>query len=136
MLKSILVPASASETDAISFECAWHLATIFDAHLDFLHVRLDSAEIIAAVASVGDTIVSTEVIDDWEREAREREAKAETFVRDFCALKRMPLGDRTGAASGPAAEWHSELGREADWVVEYGRTADLMVIGRSGVASD
>ena len=48
MIKTILVPAMGNETDVAAFAVALRAARSFAAHLDVLHVRLDTIE--AAVA--------------------------------------------------------------------------------------
>ena len=45
MIKTILVPATGSDRDVVGFDWALGLAAHFAAHLDFLHVRIDPAEI-------------------------------------------------------------------------------------------
>ena len=44
MIRTILVPASGSETDAIVFETALAAARPCQAHLEFFHVRVSSGE--------------------------------------------------------------------------------------------
>jgi nucleotide-binding universal stress UspA family protein len=44
MIRTILVPASGSETDAIVFETALAAARLCQAHLVFFHIRVSSGE--------------------------------------------------------------------------------------------
>lgn len=41
MIKTILVPATGSDADTAVFASALAVARRFDAHLDFLHIRVD-----------------------------------------------------------------------------------------------
>ena len=60
MIKTILVPATGSDTDEIVFEAALSVARMFSSHLDFLHVRIDPLETIAAMGSadIGGTMAA------------------------------------------------------------------------------
>jgi hypothetical protein len=51
MIKTILVPATGNETDVATFAAALQVARSFAAHLDFLHVRLDTVEVAVAMAA-------------------------------------------------------------------------------------
>jgi nucleotide-binding universal stress UspA family protein len=133
MIKTILVPATGAASDDAIFATALQVARRLDAQLDFLHVRLDPAEVATAMASdVGGGIVSAGLIDRLEEEAAQRETKARQLCSAFCAREGVALDQDAPAAKGVVAHWHREVGREADWVAEYGRTADLVVVGRPG----
>ncbi len=53
MIKTILVPATGNQTDDAVFTSALAVARAFDAHLDFLHVRVDAGAMVAAMATDG-----------------------------------------------------------------------------------
>ena len=51
MIKTILVPATSNETDMATFAAGLQIARSFAAHLDVLHVRLDTVEVAVAMAA-------------------------------------------------------------------------------------
>ena len=58
MIKTILVPATGNQTDDAVFTSALTAARAFNAHLDFLHVRVDAAVMVAAMATDGSGAVT------------------------------------------------------------------------------
>lgn len=131
MIKSILVPATGSDTDDAVFTSALALARAFGAHLDFLHVRVDAAATAATMASDGSGgAMITGLVDRIEEEAEQREEKAKQLFQRFCAREGLPISEAAPGQPGPSAQWVRQIGDEPYWVVEYGRAADLLVIGR------
>jgi hypothetical protein len=51
MIKSILVPATGTETDLTSLRTALTIARDFSAHITTLHVRLDAVDVAVKTAS-------------------------------------------------------------------------------------
>jgi nucleotide-binding universal stress UspA family protein len=133
MIKTILVPATGSDSDTAVFASALAVARAFAAHLEFLHVRPDAEAMAVAMASDGGgaTMVGG-LIDRLEEEADEREEKANRLFQSFCEREGLALRDVPPGPQGPSARWLREIGAEPYWVAEHGRAADLLVIGRPG----
>ena len=106
------------------------IARQFDAHIDFLHVRLDPADMAAAMASSGAVMVPAGMVDGWERDAAAREARALAQFERLAATLGLTRADTPAGAAGPTAQWHRVVGREPFWLAEYGRTVDLLVVAR------
>jgi nucleotide-binding universal stress UspA family protein len=141
MIKTILVPATASNSDNVVFASALAVARAFDAHLDFLHVRVDPAAMAATMASDGSgAAMITGLVDRIDEEARQREDTARELFQRFCEREQLATADAPTGQPGVTARWLEQIGDEAYWVAEYGRSADLVVIGRpleaQGVAAD
>ena len=89
MFKTILVPAGGAITDGPVFETALVTARMSNAHLIFLHVRVDIRDVIAGMAAsdlgAGGVIGAT--IDDMEADAARLQAEgdAKAAVEAFCA---------------------------------------------------
>jgi len=133
MIKAILVPVSGSAGDDVVFASALGVARAFDAHIDFLHVRVDAAAMAATMAQDGSgAAMVTGLVDRIDEEASQREEKARHACQRFCERERLAIAEAppSGAGPGPTAQWLREVGDEAHWVVEHGRSADLLVIGR------
>ncbi len=133
MIKTILVPATGSETDIATFATAVQVARSFTAHLDVLHVRLDTAEILVAMAADigGGGALTPQLIDQLEREVREREADAHRIFSAFCVREGLSVAvSPAEGTTGPSTQWHVETGQEPRWLAAYGMTADLIVVSR------
>src|ERR1051325_6045567 len=86
MIKTILVPATGEQTDFATFGLALSIARELTAHIDVLHVRLDAVD--TAVSMISDAsggMLVEGVIDQLERDAREREAEAKRLFDEFCS---------------------------------------------------
>jgi hypothetical protein len=131
MIKTILVPATGTDTDGGVFASALAVAHPFGAHLGFLHIRIDPATFAAAIMpEVGSGHVLTDVINRMEDEAQQREQKAKQLFETFCQREGLVVAGTPSTQSERLARWFQENGSEAYWLVEYMRTADLLVIGR------
>ena len=130
MIKTILVPATGSNTDDAVFMSALAVARAFEAHIDFVHVRVDAGTVAATMATDGSAAMITGLVDRMEQEADQREAKAKQLFQRFCAREGLPTDEPAPGQPGPSAQWVRQIGDEPDWVAEYGRAVDLLVIGR------
>jgi nucleotide-binding universal stress UspA family protein len=131
MIKTILVPATGNQTDDAVFTSALTAARAFNAHLDFLHVRVDAAAMVAAMAADGSgAAMVSGLVERIEEEATRREDTARQLFQRFCERERLAIEDTPAGKQSPTAQWLRQTGDEAYWVREYGRAADLLVIGR------
>jgi nucleotide-binding universal stress UspA family protein len=131
MIKTILVPATGNQTDDAVFTSALTAARAFNAHLDFLHVRVDAAAMVAAMAADGSgAAMVSGLVERIEEEATQREDTARQLFQRFCERERLAIEDTPAGQQSPTAQWLRQTGDEAYWVREYGRAADLLVIGR------
>jgi nucleotide-binding universal stress UspA family protein len=133
MIKTILVPATGSQTDDAVFASALATARTFNAHLGFLHVRVDAAAIVAAMATDGSgAAMVSGLVERIDEEAARREERASQLFQRFCERERVAVEDTPAGKQSPTAQWLREIGDEAFWVREYGRAADLLVMGHPG----
>jgi len=130
MFKTILVPATGSDADAAVFAAALAVARPFAAHLDFLHVRADTAAMAVAMTSDGGAAMAGGLVERLDEASDQYEARAKQLFDQFCASEGLALVDAPPGPSGPSAQWTRQIGAETYWVTEHGRAADLMVIGR------
>ena len=131
MIKTILVPATGNQTDDAVFTSALTAARAFNAHLGFLHVRVDAAAMVAAMATDGSGAVTVSgLVERIDEEATRREDAARQLFQRFCERERLAIEDTPAGKQSPTAQWFRQTGDEAYWVREYGRAADLLVIGR------
>ena len=77
MIKTILVAATGDPSDTATFAAALAIARPFAAHLDVLHVRQDPVALaVAMTTDAGGGALAAGLIEQLEKDAREREAKA------------------------------------------------------------
>ena len=130
MIKTILVPATGNRTDDAVFTSALATARTFNAHLDFLHIRVDAAAMVTAMATDGSgAAMVSGLIERIDEEATQREDTAGQLFQRFCERERLAIEDTPAGRQSPTAQWLRQTGDEAYWVREYGRAADLLVVG-------
>lgn len=98
MIKTILVPASGSDTDQRVFATTLSIARPLAAHIEFIHVRLSPSE--AAVHTphveycVGSAISSA--LNDLERKQADQSANALAHVNAFCSAHEIAFRTTPG----------------------------------------
>ena len=133
MIKTILVPATGTDGDAVAFAAALAIAGSFGAHIDALHVKLDAVSVAVAMATdAGAGAVTAGLVEQLEKDAAERERMARANFTRFCSG--AGLAEMTapvpGGGAGPSAAFHVETGEEPRWIAAYGTAADLIVVPR------
>jgi len=131
MIKTLLVPASGSDTDAVAYAAAYAIAQGYGAHIDVLHVRLDPVEVATAMSTegAGGTLLEG-IIDSLEKDANEIEAKARSIFSAFCTREGVSLASVAGGDAKVTAGFHVETGQEPRWLTAYGLTCDLAIATR------
>ena len=133
MIKTILVPATGGPSDAATFAAALAIARPFAAHLDMLYVRQDSVTLaVGMTTDAGGGVLAAGLVEQLEKDARERERKAHQIFTRFCADAGIAVigVPAPASAKAPSAEWHVETGEEPRWMAAYGVAADLIVTPR------
>jgi len=132
MIKYILVSATGGPGDDVVFEAAYKMARPFEAHMEFLHTRVDVTEVLVSMASggmgVGTGAMDQVTIDRMEADAKVLQTKAQLAVETFCAAHDVRFGV-TGPEAGVTAAFTAETGSISRWIAEHGRFADLIVVG-------
>ncbi len=138
MFRNLLVPITGGPADAAVFATARLAAEAFAAHMEFLHVRVDTSEVLMSMTAggVGGGDAVQAVIDrmDAEAEARAQAAAhstAERLAAAGIALCEAPNGQGAASPLGATAEISQQTGSQSAWVAQYGRFADLVVMGRA-----
>lgn len=136
MFKNLLVPTTGGPDDAAVFATARLVAEAFAAHLEFLHVRIDTTEVLMSMTAggVGGGDAVQAVIDRMDAESDALAATARRAADDMLAAAGIPQRDTPDGATldgdGPSAEYSVQQGDRSAWVAQYGRFADLIVMGR------
>ena len=131
MIRSILVAASGSDSDAPVFAAALAAARPQGAHLDFLHVR----------PSIGDAMVNTPhtdfamgrasaaAMDRVTTEITRRSRAAERHFREFCAQHALPVLEAPQPGTQVSASWQEISGDALECMTFRARHHDLVVMG-------
>jgi nucleotide-binding universal stress UspA family protein len=133
MNRTILVPASGSETDAVVFETALAAARPCQAHLEFFHVRVSAGEALRYTphASFARGKALRGVLHELEDESKNRWQAAQRHVRDFCKQHKITMADAPPARlRGMSASWREEPGNGEEPFITRARIHDLVVMGR------
>jgi len=133
MFKTILVPVSGSRTDETVFATALGLARAFDAHLQFLHVRLTPATAALAVPQFafcrGPAAISHE-LERLRALMDELATSARRHVEDFCKTNGVGFRDAPSPAGSVTASWLEELDQPTERFLFHARHSDLVIFGR------
>ena len=103
MIKTILIPATGSDDDALGFETALAAGKAFQSHLQFLHVSIDPIEVVAtslAMVEAGGGAVAAGWIEEEKRSDYRRtlflEPAAQTLLEALRAIVSQNIASFTG----------------------------------------
>jgi nucleotide-binding universal stress UspA family protein len=132
MIKTVLVPASGSDTDAVVFETALAAARPCRAHLEFFHLRVSSGEALRYTphASFARGKGLHNALQELHQEAEGRSAAAQRHFRDFCSQHKLAVADAPGVFRRLSASLHEERGNGEEPFITRARVHDLVVMGR------
>jgi len=132
MVKTILVPTSGSETDAVVFETALAAARPCQAHLEFYHVRVSAGEALRYTPHA--SFARGKALRGTLRELREDSDKrweaAQCHVRDFCNQHKIIMADAPDRLHTISASWREEAGNGEEPFITRARVHDLVIMGR------
>jgi hypothetical protein len=132
MIRTILVPASGSETDAVIFETALAAARPCKAHLEFFHVRVSAGEALRysehACFARGKALRNA--LRELKEESEKRWEAAQCRVRDFCNQHKITIADAPGRLRTISASWREEASNGEEPFITRARVHDLVVMGR------
>ena len=127
-IRKILLPLTGTAAGEAALATAWSVADSFKAHLQALHVRLDSRD-VAPLAGEG---LSGAMIEDMmsatETESGQRATAVRALFDRFVAGHAVPLAAAAFGAREASASFLSVVGREEDLVAQMARLADLTVV--------
>jgi nucleotide-binding universal stress UspA family protein len=132
MIKTILVPASGSDSDQAVFGTALAAARLFDAHLDFCHIRIDPAEALRHMPHGGFAMGTAlrVALDSWSEEGDTRAAGAVQHIRDFCVREQIEIAEAPSRVDTVSASWCEHAGPAEEHLLARARHSDLVVMGR------
>jgi nucleotide-binding universal stress UspA family protein len=131
MIKT-MVPTSGSDSDHAVFGTALAVARLFDAHLDFCHIRIDPAEALHHMPHGGFAMGTAlrVALESWSQEGDTRAADAAQHIRDFCVRERIEVVEAPSPADTVSASWCEHAGPAEEHLLARARHSDLVVMGR------
>lgn len=133
MIRTILVPASGSDTDAGVFATALALAQPLAAHLQFFHLHLAPGEAALHAPHVdfarGPAI--TEALATLRRQGNSLAANALARCRKFCDAHEVRFQDGPGTEQAVSASWVQEEYDAVTRLMFHARHNDAVVLGRT-----
>lgn len=131
-MKKILVAASGGAIDSVVFATALAAARPFDAHLEFLHLRVSLGEAARHTPHVAFTRGAglRHALQELRGEDEARSIAAQSAFAAFCAQFNIPIVTGPGGYRGVTATLREESGEAAEHLASAARHSDLVVLGR------
>ena len=128
-IRNILVPVRGDGKGEQVLNAALVLARKFDAHLDVIHARIRSDELLtygAALSGIRDAVK-----DIAETHAAEEEARVKKLFQEYCEANAIAIINQPkNGAKGVTASWHEEPGHQANVVARRGRLTDIIFVAQ------
>lgn len=131
-MKTILVLAGGSDSDAAVFATALAVARPLGAHLEFLHIWLSAGEAAAYIPHL-EFARGSGLLGAMERlrtEAAKRSAAAQSNFRKLCERQAIEILDTACRFPGVSAAWREERDDAVERMLRHARHNDLVIIGR------
>jgi nucleotide-binding universal stress UspA family protein len=129
-IKHILAVPNNRATHRSVEECALRVARYFAAHIDVLHVRARPQSPTLAMFGAAMSELPTDVLAEYEREERRKEADFRASFDDFVRRADLPPRVRAERTDRPSANWNAIEDYPPDVVARRGGAYDLIVLGR------
>ncbi len=127
-LRKLMLPLTGTEAGSAALATAWTVAEAFRAHLQVLHVRIDSRD-VAPLAGEG---LSGAMIEDMmtasENQSAQRADALRSSFDQFVRAHAIPLERAHHEGDHASASFLAVTGREEDMVAQLARLADLTVV--------
>ncbi|MEQ9684577.1 MAG: universal stress protein [Rhodospirillales bacterium] len=128
-IRNILVPVRGDGKGEQVLNAAVVLAKKFDAHIDVVHARMSSKDMLAYGATLAG--VRDVVNEIAETHAAEEEARVKKLYEDYCARHGIAnISEPRNGMKGVSASWREEKGRQANVVARRGRLTDVIFVAQ------
>lgn len=133
MFKTILVPILGLVSDQQALQAADQLASMFDAHVDCLHVRPSpEARASAMIGYVkGLSVLTPELAKFFDDSARHAAERARRTFEDFCTMSKCKISDDSMVRDHVSASFHEVEGDLVTMVIAAAKVHELTVLSRN-----
>lgn len=128
-IRNILVPVRGDGKGEQVLNAAVLLAKKFDAHIDVIHARMGSKDLLAFGATLSGV---RDVVDEIaETHAAEEERRVRKLYDDYCQAHGITnIKEPRNGTKGVTASWREEKGRQASVVARRGRLTDIIFVAK------
>lgn len=132
MIKTLLLPLIGEEADRLAVETAIGFARMFDAHMEFLYVRIDPVSMLVQVGAgdMGPGMFAPGLLEELETQERSRGERASQTFKGACERARIPVAATPPGPNGVSASWREITGDPVSLITEQARFSDIVVVGR------
>ena len=136
MFKILLVPLFGQDGDKEALEAAYELLPDEGGHLNCLYVHDDAAAITSFVQAdaMGAPVVTPQLIDMLNEDARAQKAKARRTFDHFCETH--GLNDRASPGVAPSASWNEISADMVESISQAARYNDAVILKRGPEFAD
>ena len=128
-IRNILVPVRGDGKGEMVLNAAVTLAKKFDAHIDVVHARMGSTDLLAYGATLAG--VRDVVNEIAETHAAEEETRVKKLYDEYCETHGVAnITEPKNGDKGVSASWHEEKGRQASVVARRGRLTDVIFVAQ------
>jgi len=136
MFKTLLVPSRIGEFDESTSDTAFAIAQTFQAHMDFLYLRLDPTRVLmatgaAGVAGAGGIVtgmLQPKIREELEACESLHASQAKRKFDAFCARRSIPVSEKAPGPGGVSAAWRELVTDGAALPLQEARHCDLLVL--------
>ncbi len=127
-IRKLLLPLAGTEAGEAALATALAVATMWDAHVTALHVRVDSRNVAPLAGEGISGPMIEEMMSATDRESGERSSAIRAMVDRFVAERQVTVSAPRPNEKGATIGFATVTGREDDIVPQQARLADLTVV--------
>jgi nucleotide-binding universal stress UspA family protein len=135
-IRKLLVPISGTAAGEAALSTALLAARIFNAHMQALHVQVDSRDVAPLAGEGLSGAMIEEMMTATEREGQQRGDAVRAVFDRFIAQHQVPEARPKEGERAATASFTNVVGREEDVVAQQARLADLTVVPHPEAADD
>jgi nucleotide-binding universal stress UspA family protein len=128
-IKTILLPLEGLAREQSVCDAAFKIAKQFNAHIDVLHVHMDSKDVVPFVGQGMSAPVVEQMMSSVEEKETEMSQKAKQMFEDFVKRNNIPLikDAKEKEPNSVSTSYHEKSGRALEVIPRWGRLYDLVV---------
>jgi nucleotide-binding universal stress UspA family protein len=127
-VRKFLLPVSSSASAAAALHAGLMLARMWNAHLQVLHIRADSREIVPIAGEGLSGAMIEEMMSATERESGTRELSLHELFHAATEAQMVRVGEALPGRGEPSASFITMTGREDQLVAHQARLSDLTIV--------
>ena len=135
-IRKLLLPLTGTSAGEAALSTALTTASIWNAHVTALHVRVDSRDVAPLAGEGLSGAMIEEMMSATERESADRAHAVRGMFDRFVAKHNVVLAEGRYGATTATASFAAVTGREEDLVAQQARLADLTVVPHPEAGDD